>query len=131
MFNKSLYVVVIGRGIGIFRSWDKVKGLINRYSNAKHKKFSTFKEANDYFKENTGLWLRVADIDREFNCINEAREFIFNRLEKEKKQKELNENVDNVFCLFDNESTKERKDELDDLKPITIISLDEVDKIGF
>ena len=96
MNKKPLYAVVRGRRIGIFRDWDKVKSLVNRYPNAKHKKFSTFQEVNNYFKENTGLWLRVADIDKEFNDIEEAREFIFNRKEKEKIQKKLNENLLNI-----------------------------------
>ena len=87
MNKKPLYAVVIGRGIGIFRSWDKTKSLVNKYPNARHKKFSTFQEAKNYFKENTGLWLRVADIDKEFSDIEEVREFIFKRKEKEKCKK--------------------------------------------
>ena len=94
MFNKKpLYAVAIGRSIGVFRNWDKTKSLVNRYPNARYKKFSTFQEANNYFKENTGLWLRVADIDKEFNDIEEAREFIFNRKEKEKIQKIIRKEI--------------------------------------
>ena len=103
MNKKPLYAVVIGRGIGIFRSWDKTKSLVNKYPNARHKKFSTFQEAKNYFKENTGLWLRVADIDKEFSDIEEVREFIFNRKEKEKIQKKLNEKekTNNISDLCD------------------------------
>ena len=110
MNKKPLYGVVIGRCIGIFRDWDKVKSLVNRYPNAKHKKFSTFQEVNNYFKENTGLWLRVADIDKEFNDIEEAREFIFTRKEKEKMKKELNENekTNNISDLCDKKYIKEK-----------------------
>lgn len=134
MFNKKpLYAVAIGRSIGVFRNWDKTKSLVNRYPNARYKKFSTFQEANNYFKENTGLWLRVADIDKEFNDIEEAREFIFNRKEKEKIQKELNENekTNNISDLCDKKYIKEKKGKIDDIEGITIISLDQVDKIGF
>ena len=88
---------------------------------------------NNYFKENTGLWLRVADIDKEFNDIEEAREFIFNRKEKEKMKKELNENekTNNFSDLCDKKYIKEKKGKIDDIEGITIISLDQVDKIGF
>ena len=133
MNKKPLYAVVRGRRIGIFRDWDKVKSLVNRYPNSKHKKFSTFQEVNNYFKENTGLWLRVADIDKEFNDIEEAREFIFNRKEKEKIQKKLNEKekTNNISDLCDKKYIKEKKGKIDDIEGITIISLDQVDKIGF
>lgn len=133
MNKKPLYAVVRGKSIGIFRDWDKVKSLVNRYPNAKHKKFSTFQEVNNYFKENTGLWLRVADIDKEFNDIEEAREFIFSRKEKEKMKKELNENekTNNFSDLCDKKYIKEKKGKIDDIEGITIISLDQVDKIGF
>ena len=111
MNKKPLYAVVRGKSIGIFRDWDKVKSLVNRYPNAKHKKFSTFQEVNNYFKENTGLWLRVADIDKEFNDIEEAREFIFSRKEKEKMKKELNENekTNNFSDLWIKNILKRRK----------------------
>ena len=134
MFNKKpLYAVAIGRSIGVFRNWDKTKSLVNRYPNARYKKFSTFQEANNYFKENTGLWLRVADIDKEFNDIEEAREFIFNRKEKEKIQKKLNEKekTNNISDLCDKKYIKEKKGKIDDIEGRTIISLDQVDKIGF
>ena len=129
MNNKPLYAVVKGEGIGIFRSWDKAKSLVNGYSNAKHKKFYSYREANDYFKENTGLWLRVADIDREFIDIEEARKWIFHRKRQEEIMfKELQDDSEpnERPRLFKKEDLVKKQDEVDDVKPIVVNSLAEV-----
>jgi len=127
MKNKPLYVVVNGEGIGIFRSWDKAKSLVNHYSNAKHKKFYSYKEANDYFKENTGLWLRVADIDREFSNVQEARNFVFGRKKQEEMMlKELQDDseANERPRLFKKEDLVKKQEELDNTQPTDVISVE-------
>lgn len=129
MNNKPLYAVVKGEGIGIFRSWDKAKSLVNGYSNAKHKKFYSYREANDYFRVNTGLWLRVADIDREFRDVEEARKFIFNRKRQEEimlKELEDDSEPNERPRLFKKEDLTRKQDEADDVKPIVVDSLADV-----
>ena len=48
-------------------------------------------------------------------------------------KKELNENekTNNISDLCDKKYIKEKQDKINDIEEITIISLDQVDKIGF
>ena len=42
------YAVANGRQIGIFRTWDETKALVNGFKGAKYKSFKTLQEAQDY-----------------------------------------------------------------------------------
>ena len=45
------YAVANGRKVGIFRSWDETKALVNGYKGAKYKSFKTQQEAENYLNQ--------------------------------------------------------------------------------
>ena len=48
------YAVARGKQIGIYRSWDEAKPLVNGFAGAKYKSFKTLKEAQEYIQQFSG-----------------------------------------------------------------------------
>ena len=46
------YAVAVGRQVGVYQTWEACKQQVDGYSNAKHKKFRTIEEANQFIAEN-------------------------------------------------------------------------------
>jgi ribonuclease HI len=53
MAGESFYAVAVGRKVGIFSDWTTTESMVKGFPSAKHKKFKSRREADDYITTNS------------------------------------------------------------------------------